>query len=393
MEGRDERDSIHRHADRSGKIERFCSHAFGRESSLRETPRGACRVGVQPDAGSRRRQQGRAQRIHPALGPTLASAAPLDLPARIFGLRVRDPKSPQSGNPPGTIFIRLRRVAAIPHPRGAFLLPQAGVAPPVAWRQSARLQEVHWEGKARLRVSDGRRVQIEAVESLHTVVPEVLNLALALVLAGRGYQIIHGGAVARRSECAVIMGPPGAGKSSLVLEAVRLGLSLVSDEIVPFRGRGGRLICPGSNPQIRVDPSGLRVGSESRRRSVESKVVLDARRQGWRCCEGSCRLAVLLFLGPRLRRGEASYRLESLPPAEALLRLVAGTYNRRVLGETERRRNLAACAAAARAVPAYLLSVGEGAAGLAGAGRALDELFSRAPSAPNAANSSRRIRR
>src|SRR5204863_10045104 len=138
----------------------------------------------------------------------------------------------------------------------------------------------------------------DAAAPVPTILPALLNPAIALLLAGRGYHVLHGGAVAVGGDCAAILGAPGAGKSSLVLACARQGLEIVSDELVPFRRRGSSFRCPGSNPMIRVDAALLGRGrrGEPIAGARGRKVALDVRRVGGRLADGPRRLAALVFV-------------------------------------------------------------------------------------------------
>src|SRR5207245_8519836 len=137
-------------------------------------------------------------------------------------------------------------------------------------------------------------------------------------------------------------------------------------EIVPFRRCGPRFICRGGHPLIHVDPSLLAVLAPSMRRSTEAagerqseKIEIDLRWLGhWAGLPQ--RMAVLIFLGPRLRHGQSAFRFDGLSPSETLIELLENTYTRRVQSPSERRRHLRVCAAAARVLPAYRLLVREG---------------------------------
>src|SRR5206468_10552882 len=63
--------------------------------------------------------------------------------------------------------------------------------------------------------------------------------------------------------------------------------------------------------------------------------------------------------------------------AEALLGLLQSTYDRRVQSPVERRRHLSVCAALARAVPAWRLSIRQGIENVLAAARGIDALLSR----------------
>ena len=209
-----------------------------------------------------------------------------------------------------------------------------------------------------------------------------LNLGLALVLAGRGYRILHAGGLAHGGACLAILGPPGAGKSSLILAGARQDLEVVSDEILPFRRRARAFYCPGSNPTIHIDthllegkPSEVARGPAAGAGGAERKVSIDVRRLGGRAAPGPSRLAALIFLGRRLGHRGPAYRLEPLRPAEALVGLLDNTYNSRIQGTAERRRHLEICAAAARALPAYRLRVREGIGNIQAAARGCRDLL------------------
>jgi len=207
---------------------------------------------------------------------------------------------------------------------------------------------------------------------------EILNLGAALLLSGRGHQILHAGGLARDRVLAVILGPPGSGKSSLVLAGARQGMQVVSDEIIPFRMRGTSFVCPGSNPVVRVDPR--RAPGEIRGHpapDARDKAAIDVRRSGWRCAEGASRLALIVLLGPRLGRGAPRYRLERLAPTEALIGLLDNTFNRRVLTAAELRRHLRCYASVAKELPAYRLRVRSGMTNVDAAARGVDQRLAR----------------
>jgi len=239
-----------------------------------------------------------------------------------------------------------------------------------------------WSGTALLEVEGGDALRIDTIRRADGVPAEILNLAVALLLSGRGHQILHAGGLARDGVLAVILGPPGSGKSSLVLAGGRLGMQVVSDEIIPFRMRGPAFVCPGSNPVVRVDPRRApgEVRDETRGHAApgtRDKVAIDVRRCGWRRPEASSRLALIVVLGPRLRRGVTRYRLERLTPAEALIGLLDNTFNRRVLTAAETRRHLRFCASVSRELPAYRLRVRSGMTNVGAAARRVDQMLVR----------------
>jgi len=224
---------------------------------------------------------------------------------------------------------------------------------------------------------------IDAVRDLDTIVPELLNLGLALIFTQRGHVVLHGGAVARGSAAAVIMGPSGAGKSSLVLAAGRRDLTVISDEIVPLVIRSGIARCPGGDPRVRVAPAMLRPRERKLCGNGEDrKAAVDLRRLGIRCARGPRRAALLLFLGPRFAGGRRRFLLRRLSPAESLVRAIDNTYTRRVLTRGQHKRHLRALAELARTIPCYELAVRAGLDNLDAAALGIDALLAQVERGP-----------
>ena len=281
--------------------------------------------------------------------------------------------------------VTARRVASLPPTRDFTPLQQSSPSPGIFWRRQGALRSILWGGAALLEVEGGDTLRINTLRNLDGLPAEILNLGVALLLSGRGHQILHAGGLARDRVLAVILGPPGSGKSSLVLAGARRGMHVVSDEIIPFRMRGTSFVCPGSNPVVRIDPRWAPeiVREETRQESrgpaigARDKVAVDVRHCGWRCAEGASRLALIVLLGPRLGRGAPRYRLERLAPTEALIGLLDNTFNRRVLTAAELRKHLRLCASVAKELPAYRLRVRSGMTNVDAAARGVDQRLAR----------------
>ena len=212
-----------------------------------------------------------------------------------------------------------------------------------------------------MRVGPGRAILIDTVAPAETLAPEVLNVALALILSRLGYVLLHGGSVAIRGSVAVVMGPPGAGKSSLALAMARKGIETISDEIVPLTFEDGVPLCPGGNPLIRVSPELLLPGErEPGSPTHGGKALLDLRKIGLRSSRGARPVGCFLFLGPRFVAGRDPFRLEPLSRADSLTRSIDNAYTRRVLTRARQRRQFRLLAGAVRLVPSYALSIREG---------------------------------
>ena len=243
------------------------------------------------------------------------------------------------------------------------------------------------EGSALLEVRRKGAVRIDCLRSSGPILEDLANLAMALHYMCRGYSILHAGGLASGAACAALLGPPGAGKSSLVLAGARRGMDVVCDEIVPFRMRGVRLDVPGGSPLVRLDPEALgraarvpaRHGASRRPRR---KAAIDVRRHGWRFSGGPWRLAAVIFLTARPRRGRFAARIEPLRPAETLVGLIDQTYNRRMMTAPEWRAHLRACAAVARRLPAYRLAVRQGLKNLPRAAELVETVLARTRSGP-----------
>lgn len=241
-----------------------------------------------------------------------------------------------------------------------------------------------WERLALIEVRRSGAVRIDCLRPPASVMDDLISPALALHYMARGFGILHAGGLARRGACAALLGPPGAGKSSLVHAAARQGIEIVSDEIVPFHRPGRGFVVPGGSPFIRIDPANLRRAPRDKAPAGKpgspprKKEAIDVGRHGGRFTGGPWRLATLVFLGERRTGGRAAARIEPLSPTDALTGLIEHTYNRKILTLREWRAHLRACAGVAARVPAYRLVVREGLRNLPRAAALVKALLDRA---------------
>jgi hypothetical protein len=81
--------------------------------------------------------------------------------------------------------------------------------------------------------------------------------ALGLLLIQRGYLVLHGGAVAFGDEAALLLGPGGAGKSTLTGELCRQGGKILTDDVVVVETRGEACTVMPGVPLLKLWPDAV----------------------------------------------------------------------------------------------------------------------------------------
>jgi len=141
-------------------------------------------------------------------------------------------------------------------PRCALRFTDGGVAVPAA-EPATTIDDVElWRpepGDLRLRSAEGLTARISADEiviagyapSLARVFRYVCVIALTHLLAQHGRHVLHGGAVVADSRALLVLGKAGAGKSTLVYGALRLGWPVLTDDLVALHRRDGLVHAAG----------------------------------------------------------------------------------------------------------------------------------------------------
>jgi len=101
----------------------------------------------------------------------------------------------------------------------------------------------------------------------------------------RGFVLLHAGVVTRQGKALILAGPPGVGKTTLVLELLRSGFTFFSDDVCPV-DRMTKLVHPF--------PRSARFDTGRRR----GKVSVGAGEIGSEVGGAPCRAACLIFLDP-----------------------------------------------------------------------------------------------
>jgi hypothetical protein len=174
------------------------------------------------------------------------------------------------------------------------------------------------------------------------VIAQVLPFAALL----QGLEVFHASAVAREGVAIALVGPSGAGKTSLALELCRMGAEFLADDVVALEIRDERLVAhPGTQLAglDHAEAERLERAGEPRREPV---VAVNQRERLVRM-SGAAQpspLAALFFIDRRVQ-GPPIPRFEPVEDAQWLL---SATFNF-VLTTPERlRRLLEVCALAAR---------------------------------------------
>jgi len=82
----------------------------------------------------------------------------------------------------------------------------------------------------------------------------LLGPILGLVLRLRGVTCLHASAVALGGRALVLVGPPGAGKSTVAAVLAHAGCPVVADDVVPLAERDGAFFAQPAYPHLRLWP-------------------------------------------------------------------------------------------------------------------------------------------
>jgi hypothetical protein len=158
----------------------------------------------------------------------------------------------------------------------------------------------------------------------------LLGPILGFLLRLRGTLCLHASAVEVHGKGLALLGPPGAGKSTLAATFAETGFAVLSDDVAPLtRADDAWLVQPGY-PKLRLWPDAVQAlyGSLDllpRITPTWDKRHLDLTEARYRFSDRAVPLAGIYLLDERTDEAAAPV-IEAMKPREALLALVANTY-------------------------------------------------------------------
>jgi hypothetical protein len=219
-----------------------------------------------------------------------------------------------------------------------------------------------------LRVSgDGTSIEVRwrGPIELGDIAAFVATQGLPTALVLRGVPLLHGCAVDTGAAAFLVLGPGGAGKSTIAAAAVAGGRALLSDDIAALDASGSEVrVHPGAT-QLRMyaestaalgwDPSELRRLFATP--ALPSKLFATLSAEDGSLCAEARRVAAIFVLG---ERHQGPVRIERLAPAAALTALLGNTFGERAVDAQARARLLPLWTRVVEKVPVHAVTPPDG---------------------------------
>jgi hypothetical protein len=166
---------------------------------------------------------------------------------------------------------------------------------------------------------------------------------LAFALRLRGATCLHASAIAVENRALILMGAPGAGKSTTAAAFAQLGFPVLSDDVVVLVDQGDRFLVQPGYPRVNLWPDSVHAlfGSKDALPCITltwPKRFLALDQDGYRFRSSPLPLGRVYFLGAR-KTGLAAPLIEEVTGNQALMMLVSNAYGIYLLDRTMQRRD------------------------------------------------------
>jgi len=240
-------------------------------------------------------------------------------------------------------------------------------APPDSWYRFAPLDDgstyVGWDGIGEFLVAPGgrtiawRRIDGSSIESFEVY---MLGQALSFALVKQRFEPLHATAVVVGDRAVAFLGENGSGKSSLAACFVAAGHRLLTDDLLLLRERAGQMIAFAGPARIKLFPqiAGRFFGPLAGRLPMNpdtQKVIVPLDGDGVAAAPAPLG-AVYALAPPRDVARSDRIRVDPLAPRDALMEVVKGTFNRRLVDADRLARQFELAARVAALVPVRRLA-------------------------------------
>lgn len=208
---------------------------------------------------------------------------------------------------------------------------------------------------------EGSQARITRTEStlLKDVVTYFFGPVIGCILRLRGVTCLHAGVVSFDGRALAIVGPKGAGKSTVVAALAHHGHAVLSDDIAPLSEIEDSFVVAPGYPRLRLWPStveempGISAEAAPKILSISEKRFINLaagkKADGWKFQPEPMPLAAVYVLNRRPQHGGLSIISQS--KAEGLLLLSGNVYPHYSLHSTDRARDFAVLGRLATSVP------------------------------------------
>jgi hypothetical protein len=181
----------------------------------------------------------------------------------------------------------------------------------------------------------------------------LLGPIFGFVLRLRGVTCLHASSVEVEGRGIAILGPPGAGKSTLAAGFANAGFAVLSDDVAPVVNRRGEFAIQPGYPRLRLWPDSVQAlyGSVDllpRITPTWDKRHLDLTDRRYRFLDRPAPLSTIYLLAERT---DGAPVIEATTPRDGILALVANTYANYLLDPGMRAQEFEDLEALATCVP------------------------------------------